>query len=270
MVAALGALSSSLVLAAPINYGSFMGTTVIYDMVREAANSVGDIEPLFGPPTTLGPVTVGFPLVPCVMCGIPGNTLDFSPVGFGASSIGGGADLTDGNLAFMILAKQGQGIANVSITEAGDVTLSGIAAAGTQTTFASVTSNVFIDIVEVNGVGITPINLSLNQTFAPSGGTYGLGTDGLASQPLFNSGWTGGLFVNIQQELINRGISGVATKVNVDLDNTLSAISQLGTGALIAKKNHGVIIETNVPEPASCLLAAFGLLGLLGMRRDRN
>jgi hypothetical protein len=262
--------SSSLVHAAPINYGSFMGTSVIYDMVVEAANTVGDTEPLFGPPTTLGPVTPGFPAVPCVMCGIPANTLDFSPVGFSASTIGGGVDQTDGNLAFMILAKPGQGISNISFKEAGDVSLTGIAPAATETTFAAVTSNVFIDIVEVNGVGITPINLMFDQTFSPSGGTYGLGTDGFATQPLYNDAWTGSLFVDIQQELIDRGINGVATKVSVDLDNTLSAISQNGTAALIAKKDHGVIITTNVPEPASCLLAVLGLVSLLGIRRGRN
>jgi hypothetical protein len=251
MVAAV-ALAPSFAHAVPINYGSFMGTTVSYEMVQEDANSAGDNPPLFGPPTTLGPVTPGFPGVPCVMCGIPNDTLDFNPVGFSASSTNGGADLTDGNLAFMVRAKTGLGIANIQIDERGDVTLAGL---GNDTTFASVTANVFIDIVEVNGVGITPINLATQLTFAPSGGTYGQGTDG-GGGPLFNSAWTGNLFVDIQQELIDNAIDGVATKISVNLDNTLVAISQTGTSALIAKKDHGIIIRTNIPEPASLALAS--------------
>ena len=266
------AVFPSIVHAVPINYGSFMGTTVSYEMVQEDTNS-GDTLPLFGPPTTVGVVTPGFPGVPCNMCGIPGNTLDFNPVGFGASSTGGGTDITDGNLAFMIRAKPNQTISNLSITEFGDVTLTGFAPNGTQTTFASVTTNVFIDIVEVNGVGINPmIHLQEDLSFSPSGGTYGLGTDGFPTQPLYNDIWTGTLNVNLLQELIDRGIAGGVTKINVNLDNTLVAISQEGTASLIAKKDaHGVIITTDIPEPASCLLAVFGLLvGATAVRRARG
>jgi hypothetical protein len=266
-VATALAVAPATVFAVPINYGSFMGTTVLYEMVQEDANSVGDVPPLFGPPTTIGAVPVGFPGVPCVMCNIPGNTLDFNPVGFSASATNGGVDLTDGNLSFMVRSKNGQGIFNVEVKEAGDVSLTGF---GGDATFAAVTTNVFIDIVEVNGVGVDPISFQEDLVFAPSGGTYGLGSDG-GGGPLYNSGWTGTLLVDIQQELIDRNIAGIATKVNVNIDNTLSALSQEGTFALIAKKDHGVIITTNIPEPGSVVLALFGVMVCgLGLRRTRG
>jgi hypothetical protein len=253
--------------AVPINYGSFMGTTVSYEMVREDSNS-GDVPPLFGPPTTVGPVTPGFPAVPCVMCGIPNDSLDFNPVGFGASTTNGGVDITDGNLAFMVRAKPNQSIANLTIEEFGDVTLAGIAALGSQTTFASVSTSVFIDIVEINGIGINPIKLQKSLSFSPSGGTYGLGTDG-GGGPIYSDLWNGSLLVNFVQELADLNIPGVVTKINVNLDNTLVAISQTGTTALIAKKDH-IIIKTNIPEPTSCVLAMLSLVaGLAVSRRGR-
>jgi hypothetical protein len=239
----------TLSLAAPIVYGDFMGNTITYVNVREDSNS-GDTPPLFGAPSVFD------------------DSLDFNPVGFGASSTNGGVDVTDGNLAFMVVAKPGESIANLVINEFGDVTLAGIATLGSQTTFASVTANVFIDIVEISGVAIDPIKLQVALAFSPSGGTFGLGTDG-GGGPLYNQIWAGDLLVNFTQELADRNLAGVVTKINVNLDNTLVAISQQGTTALIAKKDH-VIIKTNIPEPASCLLAVFSLLaGALMVRHSR-
>jgi hypothetical protein len=75
-------------LSAPINYGNFMGNTVMYTQVTEDTNSPGDSPPLFGAPT------------------VSGNSLDFNPVGFDANSTGGsGPDITDGQLLFGIMAK---------------------------------------------------------------------------------------------------------------------------------------------------------------------
>src|SRR3972149_8732846 len=92
LIMAAGVLSfvvvGQLAQAAPINYGSFAGSTVDYLSVTEDANSAGDAPPLFGEPATLGPVTPGYPAVPCVLCAIPGNSLDFDPTGFRASAAG--------------------------------------------------------------------------------------------------------------------------------------------------------------------------------------
>jgi hypothetical protein len=52
--------------------------------------------------------------------------------------------------------------------------------------------------------------------------------------------------------------------VSIDLVNGLEARSQAGTSALINKNDFGGIsITVNIPEPASGLLLAAGLVGLL-------
>lgn len=233
-----------------------MGNTVTYQMVREAANSAGDTAPLFGPPT------------------VSGDSLDFDPVGFSASTIGGGVDITDGNLAFMVKAKPGNSISNIQIAERGDTTLAGF---GSDTTFSSVTMRGILNINEVDFVGINTIALPISITnFSPSGGTYGLGTDG-GGGPLYASGWNGSLLFDlttanpvVAAAFASQGIvpkTGV-TKISVNFNNTLVAISQVGTSATIAKKDNGIIIRTNIPEPTSALLAALSLAlcGLVARR----
>ena len=233
-----------------------MGNTVTYEMVREAANSAGDVAPLFGAP------------------GVFGDTLDFDPVGFGASTTGGGVDITDGNLAFMVKAKPGNSIDNIQFVERGDTTLAGF---GTDTTFSSVTMHGVLNISEVDFAPINSISLPIAITnFSPSGGTYGLGTDG-GGGPLFASLWSGSLLVDlttanpaVAAAFANQGIVPTlgVTKISVNFDNTLVAISQAGTSATIAKKDNGIIITTNIPEPTSCLIAAFGL-ALCGLAARR-
>ena len=252
------ALSGSSALAAPINYGDFMGNTVIYQMVTEDSNS-GDTPPLFGAPT------------------VSGNSIDFDPVGFGASTTGGGIDMTDGNLSFMVKAKPGNSLQNIQIAEFGDTTLSGF---GTDTTFSSVTMNGILNISEVDFVGINSIAIPISITnFSPSGGMYGLGTDG-GGGPLFNAIWSGSTLIDlttgnptVAAAFAARGVVPTlgVTKISVNFDNTLTAISQVGTSALIAKKDtNGIIVTTNVPEPASMAMVAVGLLfGMSCKRRTR-
>jgi hypothetical protein len=234
--------------ASPINLGDFMGNTVSYLMVQEDSNS-GDPPGLFGPAS------------------VSGDSLDFNPVGFSAHTTGLGVDQTDGQLLFMVKAKPQKAINNFNIAEFGDTTLAGI---GNDHTFTSVTTSVFIDIVEINGVGVTPIKLQRELTFTPSNGDFGLATDG-GGGPLFHTIWNGSLAVDLNQELALRNLLGKVTKMNVNLDNTLTAISQVGTSALIAKKDAtGVIITTNFPEPASCVLALIAMFGSLLFVRRRT
>lgn len=259
-VAAIFASSATSAFAGPIiNYGNFPGTTVNYNQVKEAANSAGDTAPLFFGPT------------------VTGDSISFSPIGFSASASGaGGVDITDGNLNFDVAAHVNKNINSIQLSEAGDVTLSGF---GTDATFAAATARVFVRIDEVNGVGINSITTSFAMNFAPSGGTFGLLSDGLGG-PLYNDAWSGNLFVDLNAILAANSIAGKATKVNINLDNTLVAVSQAGTFALIAKKHlGGVSITVNgqnpgggpdVPEPASMVLVSMALVGLAlgGYRRQ--
>jgi hypothetical protein len=236
--------------AAPINYGNFTGATVDYVGVTEDANSAGDAPPLFGSPTVFG------------------DSLDFDPVGFSASAAGAaGVDVTDGNLTFMVVAHAGYAIDNIQLEEAGDTTLAGF---GNDGTFTSVTALGVLNINEVDGIGIPTISAPIALTFTPSGGTFGLLSDG-GGGPLFNANWSGSWSEDVEQLLIDNGVSYTlgATKISVNLDNTLTALSQNGTSALIAKKHFGGLsVTVNIPEPSSLLLAGIVVLSALVYRRE--
>lgn len=232
--------------AAPINYGTFMGNTVSYVDVTEDSNS-GDALPLFGPPA------------------VSGDSMDFNPVGFDANSSGGGADITDGNLKFGVYAKPGFAIKNLLLNEAGDTTIAGFGDNGTLT---RVTADGVLNISEVDGVGIGLAGIPISLTFIPLGGSYQLGD--LGGGPFFHTQWGGSLFLNLNQILTANSVPFTtgATKISINLDNTLTAVSQAGTTALIAKKDFGgMSITINVPEPASFVLAGLGLLGFVATRR---
>jgi PEP-CTERM motif len=245
-------VGASVALAAPINYGDFTGTNVKFLQVTEDALTPGDVPPLFGAPI------------------VSGDSMDFNPVGFNATHANGvgPADITDGQLKFEVEAKNKTtgAINNIKFQEAGDTTLAGI---GNNGTFTSVTSDVFFNITEINGgAPAIPIpGFSLAQVFSPQGGFYGLGNNG--GGPFFHTQWMGMLLLDLNLVLANNGYApgNRVTKLSVNLDNTLVALSQPGTSALIAKKDTGVIITVNIPEPATCCLALFGLVGLLIARR---
>jgi len=230
--------------AVPINYGDFVGATVNFLQVTEDSGT--DPTPLYGSPT------------------VSADTLDFNPVSFNASaSEAGGVDTTDGTLTLMMRSQAGNFIDKIEFDEAGDFTLTGLSG----TAFAAVRANFFLDIQEVDGVGITPINIATAMTFTPSNGDFDLVADGPG--PLVNGIWSGLLMVDITQALIDNNIpfTNGATKVSVTFDNTLTALSEAGTSAFIAKKDVGGVGITVIPEPASMGLLALGALAMMGRRR---
>ena len=235
---------SSTASAAQINYGNFSGSTV--DFIQVTEDSGTDPTPLYGSPT------------------VSGDTLDFNPVSFNSSSTGAaGVDITDGTLTLMMMSQAGNFIDTIEFDEAGDFTLTGLSG----NAFASVAANFFLDVQEVDGVGITPINIATAMTFTPSGGDFDLITDGPG--PVVNGAWSGFLTVDITQALIDNNIPFVngATKVSVTFDNTLTTLSEAGTSAFIAKKDVGGVGITVTPEPASLALLAMGTLTMLNRRR---
>lgn len=247
-LAVVVALLFSQTAQAAILYGDFAGNTVTYVGVTEDSNS-GDPLPLFGPPT------------------VGGDTLDFNPVGFSASASGaGGNDVTDGNLSFMVVAKPGYAINSMNLHEGGDTTLAGF---GTDATFTSVTGTGVLNINEVDGVPIGALSIPFSMTFNPSGGTFGLATD-FGGGPGGTLAWAGGVNLNVNGALTANNIPFAvgATKISINLDNTLLALSQAGTFSLIAKKDFGSLsVTVNVPEPATALLGSVMALGLLCVRR---
>lgn len=245
--------------AASINYGNFPGTTVDYQMVTESSST--DPVPLFGAPT------------------VSADTLDFNPVGFSASSSNGGpADITDGQLFFMVKAKQGLGLGSIAIDERGDTSLAGF---GTDATFTSVSLNGVLNINEVGGVPINTVALQISfSSVGPSGGTYGLTTD-FGGGPGGTIAWNGSALIDLTpaNPLVAAAYAAQnldpkvpVTKISVNFDNTLIALSQAGTSSIIAKKDQLIIIVRNppggdIPEPASALLALVTMIGAAVVRR---
>jgi len=256
---------------AQINYGSHMGTHFTYVNVTEDTGATEPL-PLFGAPT------------------VTGDSMDFNPVGFDATSTGVASDITDSNLVFMVTAKSGSRIRSITLNESGDTTLAGNVMPGSMGTASAVFGSGVLDIHEVDFTGINHISVPFSFTFNPSGGTYFLGTDG-GGGPTFNTNWTGSVTLDIEAILIANGFTippgtidpdGGATKISLDLDDTLVAVSQQGTESVISKKDFGLrTVRANVPtepgvgvepipEPTTIALAAFAALGLLVAYRRRT
>jgi len=245
-------LVPSLVRAAAIDYGDFVGDTVLFQQVTEDSGT--DPGPLYGPPT------------------VTGNSLDFDPVSFNAFATGaGGSDVTDGTLSLAIEAKPGHGILSLLFDEAGDFTLLGF---GSDNTLASVRAPFFINILEVDGAPIQPINISAVMNVAPDDGQYRLVEQG--GGPLQQGNWSGHLIVDIAQHVTDAGHDFVrgATKLSVTLDNTLTALSEEGTSAFIAKKDFGgtsiTVMGGEVPEPSTAVLFAAAVMGIVAFWRKKG
>ena len=120
----------------------------------------------------------------------------------------------------------------------------------------------------MDGTSIDPIQLQVQMTFTPSGGTYDLINDAGSAVS-----WSGSLEADLTQALIDASqpfVSGV-TKVEVNLDNVLPAVSETGSSATILKKGfQGFSATAIIPEPTTALLLATGLAGLATAGRRRS
>lgn len=226
--------------AAAYSYGDFLGSTIIFQGVTESSATDGG--PLFGTPI------------------IAGDTLDFNPQGFAAFSQGGGVDLTDGQLNFLIKATEGNSISQLHFYEVGDFSLAGTGTGGTK---VAVATSFFLDILSVDGVSINPVSLTGSMVFTPNAN----GQFDLVSNSGIGLFWSGGINFDINAALDANSISYTsgATEIRVNLDNTLLAVSESGSVAYIAKKGFdGVGFTVSVPEPSSMTIALLGMLALFG------
>lgn len=231
--------------AAAINYGNFVvpAAGVGFQQVTESSGT--DPVPLYGPPA---PYAVG---------------LDFDPVGFTATSSGGAADITDGQLNFtvngVVTPTGGVGINGISLFEAGDYTLAGAGGAATGVSSGAI---IRVTVTEIDGVPVAPISLTpVNASFSDA-----------LPPAMIVAPWSLGLFLDIDAQLTAQGKNPVygATKLDVVINNSLVATSELSSVSFIAKKEFRIDvlseISGTIPEPAFVGAASLAML-LLGRRR---
>jgi hypothetical protein len=214
-----------------IEHGNFPGATVMYLAVTEDTHS--SPVALFGRPD------------------VNGDTLDFDPVNFQADTSVANPNLVDGQLTFTIMSNNNStAINNVIIEERGDYTVVGNSA---EVTFGLNVSSV--KCTHVNGNSINPV-----QTGGQVGGMF-------TSPPTQTAqSWSGRLEFDIAQLLANNNIQGICTKVEVTLDNALTALATGAAAGRIEKKDFSGVTIT-IPEPSAAAMTLCVGVAVLGLRR---
>jgi len=174
---------------------------------------------------------------------------------FNATGSSGGVDLTDGQLNFTLETAGGLGITNVLLNEGGTYSLSGVGGAATQ---AVAGANLQVSIIAINGVAVAPIALPSSAASVQLN---------LAANPGALQPWAVGVSVNVAAAL---ALNQRATRVNVVIDNALAAISEAGSSASIAKTFFDIDINTDIPEPASGVMALVAMCGAGALRSRRR
>lgn len=236
------ALSAPAAIAAPINYGDFSGTSVMYLDVTESTNSADDSEPQFGAPT------------------IGADVLAFSPSVFAASARSGSVDLTDGQLNIMIMGLAGAPVSSLTVSENGVYTLQGSGSSASQVVYGLGIGS--LTVFEVDGIALpTPIALP---------GASASGGDNLSAGADIATPWNLGLFYDVSAALQQAGVafSSGATKLEIVIASQLGAISEFTTNASI--NNSAFTIDTKttstIPLPGGFVLMLSGLVAA-GLRK---
>ena len=250
----LSALLGSASTAMAASYGNFTDPTgtVSYLDVR-------DVNGLFGAPS------------------VSLNSLDFTPTNYQAqcSQCPTGATTAD-ILTLDIQTISGRQIDEILISEGLDYALSSFDTAG----FASAigTANIFIDVVEINGVSVNGINSNAAISFTRTNlaGSTQSNNQSVFGFAIDNGVFTGTRAIDIQQIILGAGAIGVATRVRISLDNTLQVFHVGGGGQAQLRKRDTDFVSLTIngglpiPEPTTAVLLMGGLAVLAGQRRRPN
>ncbi len=196
-----------------------------------------------------------------------GDCIEFDDLFFSAYASGAsGSDSTDGTLNGKIESKPNHYIDVIQFEEYGDYDLSGFS----NDAYVSVTNKMYIKVKEIDFQDVEDFTVVVDMVITPSDGTWSLSSseDNPGSAPEITDDWSGILDVDVTQIIRDEGYAtGFATEVDFTMENNLTALSQDGTEAFIAKKEtDGMKITTcDVPEPAT--IAVLGLGGLFFRRR---
>jgi hypothetical protein len=198
-----------------------------------------------------------------------GNQIFFDPQNFLSQTNGPGSSVTDSTLTTTLMAKPGKFIDNISISELGDHTLSGLTGGQAE---AHVGAAFFWTILEIDNLSNPQPTQISNMQFTPgtgiglNGGHYARPGDNGNAVP-----WSGSVLIDVSGYLAANGISGRATKVRLRFDNTLSTAADAVSSAFIKKKEiGGLAITPNVPEPAICVQLLLASIPLTVARLRRG
>jgi hypothetical protein len=226
------------------SYGDFFDPTGFV-----AYRNVQDLNGLFGAPS------------------VSLNSLDFTPLNFEArcSQCPTGASTTD-TLTLDIDTVAGRAVNEIRVTEGLDFSVLSFDPTGFAS--ASVSANLFIDVLEIDGVAVNGINANASMLYTPSNASvFGFG---------IQSGvMTGDLTIDVAQIIAAAGAVGDATLVRISLDNTLSVFHDGSGGEARIRKRDAdfvsmTIVVTQVPEPTTAVFLLGGLAGLAAQRRRQG
>jgi hypothetical protein len=198
---------------AAISYGDFgpVAPGVAFLDVEESSGT--DAVPLLGPPSAFA------------------TGLDFDPIGFTTTPLGGASDTTEGNLSLTIQAGPGVALTSISSFERGDFTLAGIGTAATSVSFESILQ---ITVTEVDGVSVAPFDLVPVNASA---------SFNLLANPGVVQPWSLGLGANIAAQLPS---GQHATEVRITITDTLHSVSELSSVSFGSKKEFQLNIATEI------------------------
>lgn len=217
--------------AAPIHYGDFSGTDVMYLDVTETANTPGEAEPLFGPPT------------------IAGNILSFPASNFSAGSPGPAADITDGQLNFTVASSGRPTILNLTAAASGVYTLQGSGGAGSGTRIGYAISLASVKVLDLDYAALAvPVDL------APASRSGG---DRLASGSDTDASWGTGMFYDVNAALAAADVpfSNGATRLAIAMNFSLVALSEEDSAAVVAGKAMEIGVNAaGLPVPVLTIM----------------